>query len=90
MRPAGSGAPAESMHRVVLCAGERTGLHGEEIAVNDDGSWEVVLAGRDPGHPNWLSTAGHQHGIVRIRWLIADREPLRPHTTSARISDLAR
>jgi hypothetical protein len=71
-------------------AGERTGLHGEEIAVNDDGSWQAVLAGRDPGHPNWLSTAGHQHGIVRIRWLIADREPLRPRTTTARISDLAR
>jgi hypothetical protein len=43
----------------------RTQLHLEE-----DGSFELCLAHRDPGHPNWLDTAGHLAGYLVARGLL--------------------
>ncbi len=34
-----------------------------------DGSCTVVIAGRDPGRPNWLETAGHAEGTMCFRWI---------------------
>ena len=33
------------------------------------GGVRVVIAHRDPGHPNWLQTAGHERGTICWRWL---------------------
>jgi hypothetical protein len=46
-------------HRIhVNCHGARP---------NPDGSVTIVIAHRDPGHPNWLSTAGHTLGTSLFR-----------------------
>ncbi len=37
-----------------------------------DGSVRIVVAHQDPGHPNWLSTAGHQNGTMLFRWIGAE------------------
>jgi hypothetical protein len=37
-----------------------------------DGSCVMVIAGRDPGRPNWLDTAGHADGTLCFRWIGAD------------------
>ena len=37
---------------------QRIGINGEQATYEPDGSWRLVVAARDPGHPNWLSTAG--------------------------------
>jgi len=42
---------------------------------NDDGSWTIIVAHEDPGHPNWMDTAGHDHGIMGVRWVRADALP---------------
>jgi hypothetical protein len=60
---------------------ENVNLHGGEIELEDDGTWRVVLSAHHPGTRNWISTAGHRHGIARIRWLLADETPERPVTT---------
>lgn len=52
---------------------------------NDDGSVRIVIASRDPGHPNWLDTAGHRVGTICFRWIGAD-EQVHP---SARVMKLA-
>lgn len=44
-------------------------LTGDEIAVDDDGTFTVVIAHRDPGVPNWLDTTGHSHGNAVFRAL---------------------
>lgn len=44
-----------------------------------DGSLTVVLAHRDPGHANWLQTAGHDRGTMCLRWVGAS-EPVHPST----------
>jgi hypothetical protein len=41
-----------------------------------DGSFELVVAHDDPGHPNWIDTAGHRHGIMGMRWVLADEHPV--------------
>ena len=41
----------------------------------DDGSLRLVVAPRDPGHPNWLDTAGHARGTMCLRWIRADSHP---------------
>jgi len=37
-----------------------------------DGTVKIVVAGRDPGHPNWLDTAGHARGTLGVRWVGRD------------------
>ncbi|MBW2384916.1 MAG: DUF1214 domain-containing protein [Deltaproteobacteria bacterium] len=41
----------------------------------DDGSIRLVVAHEDPGHPNWLDTAGHSRGTMCLRWIRADEHP---------------
>jgi hypothetical protein len=33
------------------------------------------VAHEDPGKPNWMDTAGHDHGIMGVRWVRADALP---------------
>jgi hypothetical protein len=47
-----------------------------------------VLAHRDPGHPNWLETAGHDNGTLCLRWVGA-KEHVDPQTEVVRHADLA-
>jgi len=55
----------------------------EPISVNKhsatdepDGSVRIVVAHEDPGVPNWISTAGHSHGIMGLRWVRARSHPM--------------
>lgn len=54
-------------HRVVL-------NHGS-IETDEDGSFEIALAHRDPGHPNWIDTAGHHAGYLIARSLLPEGDP---------------
>lgn len=40
-----------------------------------NGSVRVVVAHRDPGADNWLSTTGHTQGTMTWRWVRADAHP---------------
>jgi hypothetical protein len=57
---------------------ERVTINGTEVVPEDDGSWTVVVAPRDPGHPNWVSTAGHHKGWLWFRWFLPDATPAQP------------
>jgi Protein of unknown function (DUF1214) len=59
---------------------ERVTINGAQVQYEDDGSWEVVIASEDPGHPNWLSTAGHPRGRLWFRWFYPSATPARPTT----------
>jgi hypothetical protein len=52
-----------------------------------DGAVTVVIAHRDPGHPNWLSTAGHRLGHFAMRWIRAD-EKVDPTTRLCKFDEL--
>jgi hypothetical protein len=57
---------------------ERVTINGTEVRFEPDGSWEIVIAPRDPGHPNWVSTAGHHRGWVWFRWFLPEHTPEQP------------
>lgn len=54
-----------------------------------DGGVTLVLAHRDPGHANWLETAGHRVGTYCLRWVGADA-PVHPSTRVVKHSDISR
>lgn len=56
---------------------ERVTINGGEVRYEPDGSWRIVIAHRDPGHPNWVSTAGHPRGRIWFRWFLPAETPQR-------------
>jgi hypothetical protein len=53
-----------------------------------DGSVTMVIAARDPGVPNFITTAGHSAGTMLLRWVRADSHP-RPQCEVVKLSDLS-
>jgi hypothetical protein len=49
-------------------ANRQTSLSGDQTVVSDDGTSWFVVAGTDPGVPNWLDTMGTRRGCVLIRY----------------------
>jgi hypothetical protein len=47
----------------------RVTLNHHSAVLEPDGSLRVIAAARDPGHPNWLDTAGHARGTIGVRWV---------------------
>lgn len=52
-----------------------------------DGSVRILVAHRDPGLPNWLSTAGHRLGGYTFRWIGA-KERIDPQIRVLKESEL--
>jgi hypothetical protein len=69
---------------------ERVTLNGGQAAYHPDGSWTIVVAHRDPGHPNWVSTAGHRRGRIWFRWFCAAATPPRPTTRVVPLASVGR
>lgn len=57
---------------------ERVTINGTQVRYEPDGSWRIVVAHRDPGHPNWVSTQGHHEGLLWFRWFLPDETPSQP------------
>ncbi len=64
-------------------------LNQHSARLDADGGVTLVLAHRDPGHPNWLQTAGHDNGTMCLRWVGADAQ-VDPETQVVKQSELAR
>ena len=54
----------------------RIHVNGHDARMNADGSVTLIVAARDPGHGNWLDTAGHDQGTMLLRWTGAKTHPL--------------
>ena len=67
----------------------RVHTNSHTTTYNDDGSWTLVIAHRDPGerYPNWMDTAGHEHGTMGVRWVRADALP-EPECRVVKLADL--
>src|SRR5262245_38748535 len=64
---------------------ERVTINGRQIAYEPDGSWTIVVAPRDPGHRNWVSTAGHARGRIWFRWFHPAETPARPQARVVKV-----
>jgi hypothetical protein len=66
----------------------RCTVNGGQVRYEPDGSWRIVVARRDPRHPNWLSTAGHAQGLLWFRWFLPAEVPARPTARVVKLADL--
>lgn len=57
----------------------RTNVNRDTAHVEPDGRIRIVVAANDPGHPNWITTAGHAEGTMLFR-LTGAREVVHPTT----------
>jgi len=64
-------------------------INKHQAEVRPDGRVRLVVAHRDPGTANWLSTAGHAHGTMCLRWIRAAEHPT-PETAVVCLADLPR
>ena len=54
---------------------ERTiSLNREQAVLAEDGSFEMIVAHKDPGRPNWLDTEGRPFGIMFWRFQLATEQ----------------
>lgn len=63
-------------------------LTGKSIVTDDEGRFRLVIAGEDPGVPNWLDSEGRPQGMFLIRWLQPQTTPELPTARMMRIGDL--
>jgi hypothetical protein len=68
---------------------ERVTINGAHVAYETDGSWRIVVSDKDPGHPNWVSTAGRERGLIWLRWFLPERTPARPTCRVVDVGDVA-
>jgi len=57
---------------------EQVTINGAQVSYEPDGSWRIVVSEADPGHPNWVSTAGRTQGLIWLRWFLPEATPARP------------
>jgi hypothetical protein len=69
---------------------EQVTINGGQVEYVADGSWRIVIAAKNPGVANWVSTAGHRKGVIWFRWFLAEAEPQRPKATVVSIASLGR
>jgi hypothetical protein len=66
----------------------KTHVNAKSAHYNEDGSFQLVVAHEDPGHRNWIDTAGHDFGIMGLRWVGAIGHP-EPRTKVVKLSEVA-
>lgn len=69
---------------------ERVTINGAHVRYESDGSWRIIVSDRDPGHPNWVSTAGRQRGLIWLRWFLPAQTPTRPLCRVVGIDEVSR
>jgi hypothetical protein len=52
----------------------RVSLNRRQVHYTADGSFEIVVAHRDPGVPNWIDPAGIREGMIFWRFLLPDEQ----------------
>jgi hypothetical protein len=56
----------------------RSSLNASQMHLEEDGTFEIWVSAKDPGHPNWLDTDSHRRGSVFWRFLLPDEDPEQP------------
>jgi hypothetical protein len=68
----------------------RISLNRKQIELGADGSYRIVVAHKDPGVPNWLSTEGRPNGTIYWRFLLPEGEIPTPKTSVVAFADIKR
>lgn len=66
-------------------ANHTSSLNGFQSEPDPDGTIRYVVAGTDPGVPNWLDTVGHRGGFLTLRWTYPTPPPELPKATVTQV-----
>lgn len=75
------------IHETIDWYNNHSSLNDSQANADRDGVLRIVVAGEDPGVPNWLDTAGHRRGLIQGRWLGCAANPL-PSVKKVSVSGL--
>jgi hypothetical protein len=65
-------------------------INGNRVVYDPDGSWTIVISKRNPGVPNWVSTADRRRGLVWFRWFLPVETPKPLETRVVPLSEVSR
>jgi hypothetical protein len=65
----------DSFFSTIDWANEHSSLNHRQTRIGPDGELKVLVSVVDTGCPNWLSTAGHNEGVLQLRWTGGSRPP---------------
>lgn len=63
-------------------------LNRQQMQLDRNGRYRIVVADQNPGVANWLDTTGHAGGTVFWRFLLADGRVERPKTSVTTVAEL--
>jgi len=66
----------------------RIELNNGSARLEADGKVRLVIAHRDPGHPNWIETAHHPHGTMGLRFVKAKDKKAAVQSVVQRVLDV--
>ncbi|MGH0033941.1 MAG: DUF1214 domain-containing protein [Myxococcota bacterium] len=68
----------------------RVSLNRNQVKYREDGSFEIVVAHRDPGVPNWIDAAGLPTGMIFWRFLLPEENVPPVETERVDVDSLAK
>ncbi|MBJ19485.1 MAG: twin-arginine translocation signal domain-containing protein [bacterium] len=63
-------------------------LNRAQTKLDSEGRYRIVIAGRDPGVPNWIDTEGRPSGLVYWRFLLPEGDIETPRARVVPLSEL--
>ncbi len=66
----------------------RVSLNTRQTQLESDGSYRIIVAHADPGHPNWLDTGGRPEGQIDWRFVLPSARPQRPRAEVVPLASL--
>lgn len=78
----GTGLYCRAWYEPLDHVGRTASLNHRQVRVDPDGRVRIVIAGEDPGTPNWLDTEGRPEVLATIRWI---RPPAIPSVRQTRV-----
>lgn len=69
-------------------ARRRVSLNRPQTKLEDDGSFRIVVAHRDPGVANWLDCEGRREGTIFWRFMLPEGEIETPSARRVKLADL--
>ena len=62
-------------------------INSGQAKTQTNGMVRLVVSATNPGVDNWMDTAGHTHGTMCVRWVLASSHP-QPKTTVKKLNEL--
>jgi hypothetical protein len=70
--------------------GRNVSLNRAQTKLEDDGTFRMVIAHKDPGVPNWIDTEGKPFGLVFWRFFLVEGEAETPQAEVVKLDAVAR